>query len=194
MFRFVTGLTTPVIALILAAPPAQGQFKTDLFNWQGASAPCIGVGPVGGPAAKKCADLFEQAGFIRRSELGSSGLTIGSASDDSSTITAVAPGSAAQALGIVPGDVIVAVNGVRIVPRPGSEARRLLFGEYGDSARVQYVRAGSPREATITLSRTAVKDPPKLKGGVHVRREAARELARRLRSLHWRGPGLRCRA
>jgi predicted metalloprotease with PDZ domain len=151
--------------LLLAGVQSRAQIKTDLLNWQGASAPCIGIGPVGGPLAKKCADLFEQAGFIRQSDLGSSGLTLGSASDDSSTVSAVAPGSAAEALGIAPGDVILAVNDVHIVAHPATEARRLLFGEYGASVHIQLERAGAAREATMQLARIPVQQPPKLKGG-----------------------------
>ena len=78
-------------SLLLACGAAQslGQFNIELVNQEGATAPCVGIGPIGGPLAKKCAELAEQAGFIRVNEVGFAGLTIGTTGKDDGVILAV---------------------------------------------------------------------------------------------------------
>jgi hypothetical protein len=93
-------------SLLLACGAAQslGQFNIELINREGAIAPCMGIGPVGGPLAKKCAEMAEQAGFIRVTEVGFAGLTIGTTGKDDGVILAVQKESAAAHAGLEVGD------------------------------------------------------------------------------------------
>ena len=88
-----------LVALVLACATAQGVGQavvTELLNRQGATAPCVGLGPIAAPAAKKCVALFQQAGFIANKQIGYSGLTIGTTGNNDGTITAVDPAVAGR--------------------------------------------------------------------------------------------------
>lgn len=133
------------LAALLASATVQGlgQIKTELVNSQGATAPCIGVGPIGGHAAKKCAALFEQAGFLVSGEVGYSGLTIGTSGASDGTVTKIDPQSPAASAGFQVGDLITAVNGKGVELTPGMIAAKAVFGERGDSLALTLKRAGS---------------------------------------------------
>lgn len=145
------------IAFACAASQGFAQIDTELVNQQGATAPCIGIGPIGGPAAKKCAGLFEQAGFILNSQLGYSGLTVGTRGDTDGVITAVDPQSPAFSAGFIVGDVITAVNGRQAAPTPGMIATKGVFGQRGDTVHLTLKRGGSPMD--VSLVRTAQNAP-----------------------------------
>src|SRR5579864_4748158 len=72
-----TGLATMAIYAAIMALPTDSWASVDLVNGQGATAPCIGIGPIAEPLVEKCAKGFEQGGFIRDDQVGVSGLTIG---------------------------------------------------------------------------------------------------------------------
>lgn len=153
--------------------------KTELVNWQGATAPCVGIGPVGGKLAKKCAGMFEDAGFLRTTDLGTSGLTVGG---DSSAVTAIAPGSPAAAAGLAIGDLLVSINNTTIENHPGVEAARMLFGRKDQTVQVRYERGGEQHDATLTLTHITVKEPPKLGGFMMVVKPL----------VNWRGDYVPC--
>jgi predicted metalloprotease with PDZ domain len=151
-----------VLAALLASAAAQGfgQVKTELVNPQGATAPCIGIGPVGGPAAKKCAALFEQAGFIVDNQVGYSGLTIGNSGGSDGTITKIDPQSPAASAGFQVGDIIAAVNGKASELTPGMIAAKSVFGQPGDTVTLTLKRAGSPVNVNLVrIPQTAPKGP-----------------------------------
>lgn len=152
------------VALLLAcgAPRLSAQFKTELVNWQGATAPCVGIGPIGGSLAKKCVALFEHAGFLRQDELGSSGLSFGGTSAGENVIASIEPGSAAAAAGLAAGDTITEINGVQVSAHQGLQARRMLFGERGRTVRLQIERGGTRQEVSLVLEQGTVPKPPKL--------------------------------
>ena len=156
MTRFQLALLS---ASLFACTAAQGfgQVKTDLYNQQGATAPCIGVGPVAAPVVKKCIDLFQQAGFIRQDQLGYAGLTIGTSANDDGKIVAVAPQSAAASAGLEVGDKIVAVAGKPAKPTPGMMAAKAIFGPRGETVKLMVRRKGADVE--ISFARDAQNAP-----------------------------------
>jgi C-terminal processing protease CtpA/Prc len=170
------------LALLLTAGTLEAQIKTELVNWQGATAPCVGIGPVGGPLAKKCASFFQQAGFLRTSDLGSSGLTVGSDSNDTNVVTAVAPDSPAAVAGLANGDLLVSVNGTGIENHPGIEATRMLFGRRDQTVQVRYERDRQQHEVKLSLVHVAVQQPPKLGGFMMVVKPL----------VNWRGDYVPC--
>jgi S1-C subfamily serine protease len=147
-------------ALVLACAATQGlaQFGTVLVNQQGATAPCVGIGPIAGPLVKKCATLFEQAGFIANSQLGYSGLTISAKGDTDGSITAVDAQSPAAAAGFKVGDAITAINGKPVAPTPGMIAAKDVFGQRGGTLHLTLKRAGSQMD--MSLVRAAQNAPP----------------------------------
>jgi len=126
-------------------------------NPQGATAPCVGVGPIAAPIVKKCVALFQQAGFIINNQLGYSGLTIGTKGDTDGAVTAVDPQSPAAAAGFKVGDAITAVNGKPVKPTPGMMATKAVFGQRGDTLHLTLKRAGS--QVDVSFVRAAQNAP-----------------------------------
>jgi C-terminal processing protease CtpA/Prc len=146
-----------LLSLVTALPAlrALAQAKVDLVNSQGATAPCVGVGPIGAPVAKKCVEIFEQQGFIRQDQIGVTGLTLGATPQDDGRITAIAPGSAADAAGLKVGDAIVEVESKPILPTPGTLAQQAVFGARGQTVKLKLSLAGE-----VTLKRAPLDAPP----------------------------------
>jgi S1-C subfamily serine protease len=128
-----------------------------LVNQQGATAPCVGVGPIAAPLVKKCATLFEQAGFILKSDLGYSGLTIDTKGNTDGAITAVDPQSPAAAAGFKVGDSVTEINGKPVAPTAGMIAAKGVFGQRGSTLHLTLKRAGSQIE--VSLVRAAQNAP-----------------------------------
>jgi S1-C subfamily serine protease len=150
------------LVALLAATAVQcfGQIKTELVNPQGATAPCVGIGPIGGPAAKKCATLFEQAGFIVSDQVGYSGLTIGTTGSSDGTITKINSQSPAAGAGFQVGDTITAINGKSTQLTPGMIVAKLVFGQRGDTLNLTLMRAGSSVSVSLVRgAQTAPKGP-----------------------------------
>ena len=146
-----------VLLLALAASQATAQVVNELVNPQGATAPCVGVGPIAAPIVKKCVALFQQAGFIINNQLGYSGLTIGTKGDTDGAVTAVDPQSPAAAAGFKVGDAITAVNGKPVKPTPGVMATKAVFGQRGDTLHLTLKRAGS--QVDVSFVRAAQNAP-----------------------------------
>jgi S1-C subfamily serine protease len=135
-----------------------GQFKTDLVNSDGATGPCVGIGPIGGPAARKCADMLVDAGFLRIADVGVSGLTVGTTGNGDGVISAIAPGSPAEQAGFAAGDSIVAVDGVPARRTPGSIAAQRTFGPRGEELNMTVQRNG--KDIPVKLVRAPQTAPP----------------------------------
>jgi len=168
MQRFQFHPFAVALLLVCIAPSLHAQFKTDLVNWQGATAPCIGIGPIAAPIAKKCVTMFEQAGFLPTDQVGSSGITLDATGKDDSAITQVMPNSPAASSGLLLGDKITAINGTTIAPHPGQLARSLLFGERGQTVHIAFEHNGARHEADLVLAHQNVPEPPKLSAGFMV--------------------------
>jgi S1-C subfamily serine protease len=144
------------MALACAATQAFAQIDV-LVNQQGATAPCVGVGPIAAPLVKKCATLFEQAGFILKSQLGYSGLTIETKGNTDGSVTAIDPQSPAAAAGFRVGDAIAAINGKPVQPAPGMIAAKGVFGQRGGTVHLTLKRAGA--QVDVSLVRGAQNAP-----------------------------------
>ncbi len=137
-----------------------GQVKTELINPQGATAPCIGIGPVAAPVVKKCITIFQQAGFIVSSQIGYSGLTVSTSGSSDGVITAVDPQSPGASAGFKVGDTITAVGGKPVAPTPGMMATKAVFGLRGDTLHLTLQRGGSAVSVSLVRgSQTAPKGP-----------------------------------
>jgi membrane-associated protease RseP (regulator of RpoE activity) len=135
-----------------------GQFKTELVNDEGAMAPCIGIGPIGGPAATKCVELFQNAGFVKADEVGITGMVIGTSEKDDGIITGVVPRSPAAQAGVAVGDVLLTINGTPVKPAPGEVAIRLLFGKKNEEVTLTVERGETTK--TYQVNRRAESPPP----------------------------------
>ncbi len=146
--------------LACAAAQGFGQVKTELINPQGATAPCIGIGPVAAPVVKKCITIFQQAGFIVSSQIGYSGLTVSTSGSNDGVITAVDPQSPGASAGFKVGDTITAVGGKPVAPTPGMMATKAVFGLRGDTLHLTLQRGGSAVSVSLVRgSQTAPKGP-----------------------------------
>lgn len=160
MTRFQIFLVTGAI-LACGAAQASGQVKTDLVNEQGATAPCIGIGPVGGPVAKKCVEMVLQAGFLRVDDVGQTGFTIGKSGKEDGVITEVQPGSAAAQAGLKVGDEVVSVEDRSVKPTPGRIAAKATFGKRNEVLHLTVRRAGAEQEVNLTRSAQNAPAGPK---------------------------------
>lgn len=154
---------TSWLLVVCAALPAAAQVKTNLVNSQGAEAPCIGIGPIGGPVAKKCVDAFLQAGFLREQEAGTTGMTIGTSGSEDGAIVKIEPGLPADQAGVSAGDVVLAVDGKPTSRTPGELAQQRSFGKRGDTLHMTVLRKGA--SVDIALVRAAGTPPPMPKVG-----------------------------
>ncbi len=83
------------------------------------------------------------------------GVTISTQEEDLFTVLQVEPSGGAQEAGILPGDVIVAVEGQRISEIGYDAASELIRGEVGTQLSVTVDRNGS--ELTVTVTRKLIK-------------------------------------
>ncbi len=151
----------------------------------------MGIGPVGGPLAKKCAELAEQAGFIRVTEMGFAGLTIGTTGKDDGVILAVQKESAAAHAGLEADGAIAAVEDKPVKPTPGKIAAKAIFGRRGEALLLTVRRNGALQEVSLVRS---PQSAPGTEVSQYVHRgEADDQLARSVRSLHGRRAACLCR-
>jgi C-terminal processing protease CtpA/Prc len=101
--------------------------------------------------------MLVQAGFVRVTELGYSGLTIGTASKDDGVITAVEADSAAAHAGLEKGDLIIEVEGKAVKPTPGMMVEKAVFGRKGDALHLTARHGGANQN--VSLVRGAEKVP-----------------------------------
>jgi S1-C subfamily serine protease len=128
-----------------------GQYKVELINQQGATVPCVVVGPLAA-LGRKCVEMSQQAGLVRVDELGYSGLTIGTTGKDDGVITAIQPDSAADHAGLAVGDAITAVEDRPVKLTPGRLATKAVFGRRGDTLRLTLRRNGTDIDANLVRS------------------------------------------
>lgn len=91
-------------------------------------------------------------------------------SEEGLLIDGVIEGSPAQAAGLEPGDVMVAVDGVSIVDMELDQAVELIRGEEGTKVEITYLRQGRGQRWRVTLTRAVIVLPATtgqvLEGGV----------------------------
>jgi len=152
-------LTLALLFAAFGAPSGHAQVvATKLVNSQGAEAPCVGIGPIAAPLAKKCVDLCLQSGFLAASDVGQSGLTIGNSGSSDGVVTKVDPGSPAALAGIAAGDSITAIDGKPSARPPSELAAERSFGARGATLQLTVRRAGAI--VPISYDRAAQAPPP----------------------------------
>jgi membrane-associated protease RseP (regulator of RpoE activity) len=156
MGRHKLGLLLAVLLTGAGLPrPSAAQIGVNLVNDQGATAPCVGLGPVG----EFCAQQLEQQGFVRVGDVGVTGLTLGDMGDQDGVILAIEPGSPA-AQGLMVGDAILTVDGKPVRARPGEAAAQRLFGKRGDKVKLSLSRGGAPVEVTLVRAPVSLAPGP----------------------------------
>ncbi len=147
---------------------AEAQTKVEIINEVGAKGPCLGIG-LGMALVPKCVSRAEKEGFLRESEVGTDGLTIGTAGSEDGFVTSVEPGSPAAAAGIQKGDRVKSVDGKSATWTPAMEVARQSFGERGKSLTLTVKAAGEAssthEERQVTFARGQAPMPANAPSG-----------------------------
>ncbi len=155
------------LLIVCGAIPASGQIK-ELVNSQGATAPCVAIGLPG--IVKNCVKMFEQAGFLRLNEVGTTGLTLGTSGKEDGLIVLIAPGSPAEGAGLAVGDAITAVDDKPVKLTPGTIAAQRTFGQRGEPLHMKVRRNGSDLDITLVrVPQTAPRGPKSPSMFIYVR-------------------------
>jgi S1-C subfamily serine protease len=161
MGRSSIGVMLVLAAVLGISGTSSAQVKYELYNEQGATAPCIGIG-IGVFIAKKCESAFAKAGFVVEKDLGESGVTLGLTGDSDGVVTAVAAGSAGAQAGFAVGDVLVSVDGHPARPTPAEMVAQMSYGPRKKELHVKVLRGGAEQE--LVFERMAKEPPPSPKG------------------------------
>lgn len=145
-------------ALLSVAAPVHAQLVTGVIDRNGVYLPCVTVGPLAPIVQEYCVRRMLAEGFVLTSELGATGLTIGSSGSDDARVSGVQPGSAAAQAGLNVGDRIVSVDGVSTRRTPENVARQLAFGARDDRLELTLRRDGT--ELVCGFKRGRGPEPP----------------------------------
>jgi S1-C subfamily serine protease len=163
MFRRLVLIAFAVLLLMPAFSSSSAQVVYELYNEQGASAPCLGIG-LGVFIVKRCVSAFEKAGFVRSKDIGSTGLTLGNEGATDGVVTAVAAGSPAALAGIAVGDVVLRVDDHPAAPTPADVLAQRGFGKRGDEIHLKIRREGAEQDLVFTHQPKEPPPPPKGEG------------------------------
>lgn len=121
-----------------------------LINWRGKYVPCNGLaGPAGLPVLAYCEHLFRPYGYVRASELGTTGLVFDLNDSTKAVLLQVVPNSPAAAANLVAGDQVLQVDGKPLTGYIWQKANMALFAKPGET-RVVTVNDGT-KDVTATL-------------------------------------------
>jgi S1-C subfamily serine protease len=155
----------PLMAVAAVTRPTHGQIvTTKLINAQGAEAPCVGIGPIAAPVAKKCVEACQEDGFLATSDVGQSGLTISTSGSNDGVVTKVDSGSPAAQAGLAEGDTITAVDGKPSHRPPSELAAEHSFGESGKTLQLTVRRGGAVVPISFARAPQAAPPSPKVSG------------------------------
>jgi S1-C subfamily serine protease len=155
---------TSLIVASGALPAAAQVVSEQLVNAQGAQAPCLGIGPIGGPVAQKCVNVALQSGFLPTTELGQSGLTLSTSGSNDGVVTKVDPGSPAAQAGLAVGDAVTAVDGKPSHRPPAELAVERSFGASGKTLQLTVRRAGAVVPVSYARAPQTAPPGPKMSG------------------------------
>ncbi|MFZ0337750.1 MAG: PDZ domain-containing protein [Terracidiphilus sp.] len=140
----------------LQAPPGPESgsslmYVKPMINWKGEFMPCAGAGPTGMAAVEFCWAHFKNDGYIRVTELGTTGLTFDKSKPDGAWIQTVAPGSAAEKAGLRAGDRLVQVDGSDLKESVGEAIQESLFARKGTRLTIVFLRNSAQQTVVLTL-------------------------------------------
>ena len=98
----------------------------------------------------------DEVDLMTNGKYGGIGVTIG-VRDGAMRIISVMDGYSAQRQGLIPGDVLLAVDGVSVENKKPDDVRNLTRGEPGTSVRVTIQREGEAKPLEFTLTREEVQ-------------------------------------
>ncbi len=139
-------------------PKIPGMFIANrpLIDWREKYIPCMSaIGPTGLPGLIFCEKHFRKDGYIRASDLGTTGLTLKLDPDptnkDAALIAAIAPNSPAAAANLQPGDQVLSVDNQPPTTSTSVNANILLFGRVGDKRTVLVKQGDTQKTVDLTL-------------------------------------------
>ena len=123
-----------------------------LIDWRGKYIPCNAIaGPGGLPVLAYCEHLFRPYGYVRASELGTTGIAYNLTDPAKALVATVVPGSPAAAANIAPGDEILQVDGKPLTGYTWQKANIALFAQPGETRTVTVNDGTKDRTAKLTL-------------------------------------------
>ena len=122
-----------------------------MINWKGEFMPCAGAGPAGMAAIEFCWNHFKNDGYVKVSELGTTGLTFDATRLDGAWIQTLAAGSAAEKAGLRAGDRLVQVNGSDLKDSVGEAIQESLFAKKGTRLTIAFLRTSVQKTVDLTL-------------------------------------------
>jgi C-terminal processing protease CtpA/Prc len=104
-------------------------------------------------AIEFCWSHFKPDGYIKATDLGTTGLTFDTTKTDGAWIQAVAPGSGAEKAGLRAGDRLVQVDGKDLTESVGGAIHESFFAKSGTTLQLTYERNSAQMTADMTLGK-----------------------------------------
>jgi C-terminal processing protease CtpA/Prc len=127
-------------------------YMRPVINWKGGFIPCMGAGPAGPAAIEYCHSRFRKDGYIKTSEYGSTGFEVDKADPNAAKITKIAPGSAAEKAGLLPGDEILQIDGEPLAESLGEVLPEKFFGKAGDRFQLTVKSGDQTKQVVLVLA------------------------------------------
>jgi len=126
------------------------QIRPDI-DYEGQVVPCMGAGPLGPVALSSCDDKFKKFGFIRVSDLGTTGISVDAAPADKALVSAVGAGSPAATAGVQVGDEILEIDGKPLTWSVGEATKEALFAKVGTTLNLSVQHDGAVKPFDLAL-------------------------------------------
>lgn len=134
-------------------PDSSLLYVKPMINWKGEFLPCAGAGPAGMAAIEYCWNHFKKDGYIKATELGTTGLSFDMTRPDGAWIKTVEAGSAAEEAGLRAGDRLVQVDGSDLKESVGEAIQESLFERKGARLTITLLRNSAPETVELTLGK-----------------------------------------
>jgi C-terminal processing protease CtpA/Prc len=122
-----------------------------VVDYEGQIVPCMGAGPLGAVAIAECDSKFKKFGFIKASDLGTTGIVMDTSATDKALISAVDAGSPAALAGVQVGDEISEVEGKPLTWSLGEAAQEDMFAKVGATLKLTVHRGDADKIVEVKL-------------------------------------------